>query len=64
MLEEIYGRIRHLGRKGEFEEHKRSDQRIQERISARYGRHGKTRMRRNNVQTRRIAGKIYGKEII
>jgi len=43
MLERIYGRVRHLGRKGEFKERKRSNQRIQEGILARYRRCGETK---------------------
>jgi len=53
-----------MGRKGEFKECRRSGQRIQERIPTRYGRCSKTGIRRRNVPTGRIAGKIYGKEII
>jgi len=64
MLEGIYGGVQYLGRKREFRECKRSDQRIRERVSARYGRCDTTRARRRNVPTGRITGKIYGKEII
>jgi len=53
-----------MGRKGEFKEHTRSDRRIREGVSKGYGRHGVTRVRRRNIPMERIAGKIYGKEII
>jgi len=43
MMERIHSRVRYLGRKGEFRERKRSDQRIQERVSMRYERHGTVR---------------------
>jgi len=49
MLKKIYGRVQYLGRKGKFKEYKRNDQRIQEGISTRYGRRGKTRMQERNV---------------
>jgi len=64
MLERIYGRIRYLGRKRKFRECERSDRGIRKGISARYGRRGVARMRRNDVQVGRIARKIYGKETI
>jgi len=53
-----------LGRKGEFRECKRSNRRIQKRISARHERCGAARAGRGNVLTERIARKIYGKKII
>jgi len=53
-----------MGRKGEFKERTRSDQRIREGVSKGYGRHGVTRARRRNIPMERIAGKIYGKKII
>jgi len=43
MLEGIYSRIRYLGRKREFEEYKRSNSRIQERVLTRPRRCGKTK---------------------
>jgi len=49
MLKKIYGRVQYLGRKGEFKEYKRNNQRIQEGISTRYGRHSETRIRERNV---------------
>jgi len=64
MLERIYGRIGHLGRKGEFEKCQRSNQKIQEGISVRHERCGKTRTQRRNILKGRISGKIYDKEII
>jgi len=64
MLERIYSRVRHIGRKEKFKECTRSSQRIRERIPMRYGRCSKTGIRRRNVLTWRIAGKIYSKEII
>jgi len=53
-----------LGRKGEFRERKRSDQRIRKRILERHRRCGVARVRRRNILTGRIARKIYGKEVI
>jgi len=53
-----------LGRQKEFEERKGSNQRIQKGISARHGRCGITRMQRSDVQARRIAREVYGKDII
>jgi len=64
MLERIHGRVRYLGRKEEFRECKRSNSRIQERVSVRHGRHGTTRVQRGNILTGRIARKIYSKETI
>jgi len=64
MLERIHSRVRYLGRRREFGKRERSDQRIQEGISTGYEKCGKTRMQRRNIQKRRVAGKIYGKEII
>jgi len=49
MLEEIYSGVRYLGRKGEFGEYKRSNQRIQEGILVRYRRCGKTRTQGRNI---------------
>jgi len=63
-MERIYGRIRHLGRKGEFRECKRSDQRIREGILTRYRRRGAARTQKRNVPTGRTARKIHGKEVI
>jgi len=53
-----------LGRKGKFRERKRSNRRIQEGISARYGRCSETRMRGRNISKERAAREIYSKEII
>jgi len=64
MLEGIHGGVKYMGRKGEFGECKRGNQRIQKGILIRYRRCGKTRMQGRNVQKRRVARKIYGKEII
>jgi len=64
MLEEIYGGVQYLGKKGKLGECKRSSQRIQERILARYRRYSKIRVRKRSIQTRRISGKIYGKKTI
>jgi len=63
-MERIYGRVRYLGRKREFEERKRGDQRIRKGISARYGRCGMTRMRGDDIQTRGVARKIHSKNAI
>jgi len=49
-MERIYGRVGYLERQGEFRECKRSDQRIQERVLARYERCGMARTQGNNVQ--------------
>ena len=49
MLERIYGGVRHLGRKGEFKEHKRSNQRVKKRISTKHRRCSKTRTQERNV---------------
>ena len=49
MLERIHGRVKHLGREEKFEKRKRSDQRIQERISARHRGYGETRTQERNV---------------
>jgi len=53
-----------MGKKGEFKERTRNSQRIRERISKRYRRHGVARAQRRNVPIERIARKIYSKEII
>jgi len=44
MLERIHSGVRYLERKKEFGKRKKSDQRIQEEILARYGKHSKTRV--------------------
>jgi len=49
MLERIHSRVEYLEREVEFEECKRSDQRIQERISVRHKRCGKIEMQGRNV---------------
>jgi len=49
MLERVYSKVRYLGRKKEFEEHKGSNRRIQERVLIRPRRHGKTRTRRKSI---------------
>jgi len=43
MMERIYSRVKHMGRKREFGECKRSSQRVREGISMRYGRRGAAR---------------------
>jgi len=63
-LEGIHGRIRYLGRKGEFREHKRSNQRIREGISTRYGRCGMARAQRKYVPKKRTTRKVHGKDAI
>ena len=63
MLERIYGGVRHLGRKGEFRERKRSNWRIRERISAGYGGCGMARVWRRNIPTRRTSRKVHGEEV-
>jgi len=63
-MERVYSRVRHLGRKGEPEKCARRNRRVREGISVRYGRYGKARTRGNDVQTGKIARKIYGKETI
>jgi len=47
-VERIYGRVRHLGRKGELGKRKGGNQRIQKRILMRYGRYKKTGKKRGN----------------
>jgi len=64
MLERIYSGVQYMGRKGEFEECVRSNQRIRERILMRYRRCGVTRVRRRNVPTRRTTRKIYGEKVV
>jgi len=49
MLERVYSRVGHLGRKKEFEEHKGSNQRIQERVLTRPRRCSKTRTERRSI---------------
>jgi len=63
-MERIYSRVGHLGRKGEFRKHERSDQRIRERILAGHGRRSATRTRGNDVQVRRITRKVHGEDVI
>jgi len=64
MLERIYSRIRYLGRKGEFRECKRSDQRIQKGISERHGRCSVARAQRRNILTGRTTREVHGKDAI
>jgi len=53
-----------LRRKRESKECKRSNQRIQEEILARYRRCSKTRTQGRNILKERAAREIYSKEII
>jgi len=63
-MEGIHNGVQYLGRKREFEERKGNDQRIRKGISTRYQRRGMARMRGNNVQTRRIARKFHGEDVV
>jgi len=49
-MERIYSRIRYLGGKRKLRKYERGGQRIQERISVRYGRHETARKRERNYQ--------------
>jgi len=53
-----------MGRKREFKECARSNQRIQERISTGYGRYGMTRARRRDVPMKRTTREVYDKEVV
>jgi len=53
-----------MGRKGEFKERVRSNQRIGERISTGYERCGATRARRRDVPMKRTTREVYGKEVV
>jgi len=53
-----------MGRKGEFEEYTRGNQRIRERIPMGYRRCGVIRARRRNVLTRRTSRKVHGEEVV
>jgi len=53
-----------LGRKGEFREHKKSDQRIQKEISERHRKCSTTRPQRRNVPTGRTTRKVHGENVI
>jgi len=64
MLERIYSRIGYMGKKGEFEECTRSNQRIRERVSMGYGRCGATRAQKRDVPTRRTTREVYGEEVV
>ena len=64
MMERIYGRVGYLGRKGEFRERKRSDRKIQERVSARHRRCSTARTRGNDVQAWRTSREVYGEDAI
>jgi len=64
MMERIYSGVRHMGRKREFGERKRSSQKIREGISTKYRRHGMARAQRRDVLTGRTARKIYSKKAI
>jgi len=64
MLERIYGGIQYLGRKGEFRERKRSDQRIRKGILKRHGRCGTARTRGNDVQAWRITREVHNEDVI
>jgi len=63
-MERVHGRIGHIGRKEEFEECARSNQRIQERVPTGYGRCGVIRAQRRNVLTKRTTGEVYGEEVV
>jgi len=62
MLERIYSRIQYLGRKREFRECKRSNRRIQKRISERHRRCSVAKARRRNVPTGRTTREVYNKD--
>jgi len=64
MLERIYGRIQYLGRKGEFEECTRGNQRIRERVLMGYGRCGVARARRRNVLMKRTSREVYSEKVV
>jgi len=64
MLERVYSRVGHLGRKKEFEEHKGSNQRIQEWVLTRPRRCSKTRTERRSIWEGRIAREVYSKKTI
>ena len=53
-----------MGRKGEFKECARSNQRIRERISTGYRRCDATRVRRRDVPMKRTTREVYGKEVV
>jgi len=53
-----------MGRKREFKECARSNQRIQERISTGYGRYDMTRVQRRDVPTKKTTREVYGKEVV
>ena len=53
-----------MGRKGEFREHKKSDQRIQKEISERHRKCSTTRPQRRNVPTGRTTRKVHGENVI
>ena len=63
-VERIYSRIRHLGRKGESGKCKRGDWGIWKGISTRHKRSKLVRKRKQSIWERRIARKIYSKEVI
>ena len=53
-----------MGRKGEFRECKRSNQRIREGILARHGGCGATRARKRYVLMKRTTRKVHGEDAI
>jgi len=64
MMKGIYSRVRYLGRDRKLEEHKGSGQRILKEVPMGYGRCKTTRRGKRDVQKRRTARMIYGKETI
>jgi len=64
MMERVHSGIRYMGKKGEFEECARSNQRIQKRVSTEYGRCSATRAQRRDVPTRRTTREVYSKEVV
>jgi len=53
-----------LGRQREFKEHKRSDRRIRERISAGYGRYGTARTRENDIQAWGVTREVHSEDVV
>jgi len=64
MLERIYGRVRHLGRKGEFKERKRSNQKFKKEYwqdieDVARQKHEEGTLRRGELPGRFMARKLY-----
>ena len=53
-----------MGRQREFKEHKRSDRRIRERISAGYRRCGMARTQGNNIQVWGVTREVHGEDVV